>query len=942
MRQGSELSVGSEMTPADLAAYPLVYRHQNVGDLSMDSFVLDADLQGQGNFETIPVSVFPQSPPLTAIGDLTLWLDASFAAGVLNSSDTPAAPGERIARWKDRSSALNDATQNNDALRPVRASLADARGQLDAIQFPGGDQKLLSGAFIPVSAAPLEFTYIAALRASGSGNRFDGVIAANGGRSGIFLSGSTVLGRGYSTQLNANGWAVERVSYDQWFVATSRVRGNFVLGNELYVDGTTREINGDLPEVLAAQSTRIGDSPSSLDAALNGVVGELALITNALSWEDRNRIGRYLRSKWGLLEIHDRTSSSDDLVIAVQGGTPVALLGGTGADDLGGGLGDDVLIGGPGDDELTGGSGRDRFVFESVLDNSDTITDFSREEADEIDLSGAIGEGAEYGLDDCIRIRAEGQDSIIEVDVDGTRAFNPPDMSITVQNNNDLSAPDLITGLETTPQDLESIEIQLVEDAIPLEMGVRREIRLVGHYIEGVSRQIGGRQIKYTVSPQLAAVDHRGWVLPHRPGTMTISADFHGFTATLESIEVNPTPHRIFWELDQIDPGTGDTGSYQGLVITDNHVYTSANFSPVSKIFKLSRDFEPLDENILSPPNYGSRTHIGPLDFYQGYLWATFMDLDSFQDPGTETLLGLAKIDPVTLDMVLYQDLAGIYTYLDAICFHQDRVWLPTGPSLMTSRAMTAEGADTTSVVRYTYQGGIGSLQGIRIHDGKVYAVPENTTSLPQAIGISVFPLDSLVEDFNAHSTIRVLDHLREVNVPEYLHPVEYPVNDPDHESLSFDPDELAVAYLPYIPGGDTLIKLELERCPSSDPDDDGDGICVSGDCDPSDPDLWSSPSGVALLRFLAHDTLSWDAPGQPGSNGAPLMYDTLRWDASDLSSGAFCVESDDGTDQTATDGDAPLSGRTWFYLVRAENACGPGTLGSRSDGSERSGPTCP
>ena len=52
------------------------------------------------------------------------------------------------------------------------------------------------------------------------------------------------------------------------------------------------------------------------------------------------------------------------------------LFGERGRDIIRGGSGNDLIIGGFGKDELTGGQGRDRFVYESVKDFGDTITDF--------------------------------------------------------------------------------------------------------------------------------------------------------------------------------------------------------------------------------------------------------------------------------------------------------------------------------------------------------------------------------------------------------------------------------------------------------------------------------------------------------------------------------------------------------------------------------------
>ncbi|MCF6291323.1 MAG: hypothetical protein L3J03_10060, partial [Desulfobacterales bacterium] len=60
------------------------------------------------------------------------------------------------------------------------------------------------------------------------------------------------------------------------------------------------------------------------------------------------------------------------------------IIGGQGEDTLIGGSGDDNLRGGSGHDTLTGGSGSDTFLYESSADFSDTITDFSNSDQDDI------------------------------------------------------------------------------------------------------------------------------------------------------------------------------------------------------------------------------------------------------------------------------------------------------------------------------------------------------------------------------------------------------------------------------------------------------------------------------------------------------------------------------------------------------------------------------
>ncbi|WP_245283764.1 calcium-binding protein [Bradyrhizobium sp. URHD0069] len=59
------------------------------------------------------------------------------------------------------------------------------------------------------------------------------------------------------------------------------------------------------------------------------------------------------------------------------------LLGGAGNDVLKGGAGNDVITGNAGNDTLTGGAGNDQFVFGSIADGIDTITDFKMSGASE-------------------------------------------------------------------------------------------------------------------------------------------------------------------------------------------------------------------------------------------------------------------------------------------------------------------------------------------------------------------------------------------------------------------------------------------------------------------------------------------------------------------------------------------------------------------------------
>jgi hypothetical protein len=69
--------------------------------------------------------------------------------------------------------------------------------------------------------------------------------------------------------------------------------------------------------------------------------------------------------------------------------------------------------------------------------------------------------------------------------------------------------------------------------------------------------------------------------------------------------------------------------------------------------------------------------------------------------------------------------------------------------------------------------------------------------------------------------------------------------------------------------------------------------------------------------------------------------FDLIRsTDPSDFSAGA-CVASGD-TSASATDGTLPALGQTFFYVARASNSCGDGTVGAGSNGTERVAAACP
>ncbi|AIU68525.1 autotransporter adhesin [Vibrio coralliilyticus] len=91
---------------------------------------------------------------------------------------------------------------------------------------------------------------------------------------------------------------------------------------------------------------------------------------------------------------------SDEGIELQAGSGDDRIEGGAGNDTLIGGAGDDILDGGLGSDILTGGTGEDTFIWHEIDDGAtDTITDFSIAEGDQIDLREVLPELKQANVD---------------------------------------------------------------------------------------------------------------------------------------------------------------------------------------------------------------------------------------------------------------------------------------------------------------------------------------------------------------------------------------------------------------------------------------------------------------------------------------------------------------------------------------------------------------
>lgn len=139
----------------------------------------------------------------------------------------------------------------------------------------------------------------------------------------------------------------------------------------------------------------------------------------------------------------------------VNGGIGDDVVNGDGGDDiLSGGVGNDILTGGAGDDTNAGGTGADVFKF-LTLDFKDAITDFSRAQADKIDLADFdanssvagdqaftfIGKAAFSGVAGQLRFVTVSGTTAISGDTDGD---GDADFTISLTNGASLIATDFV------------------------------------------------------------------------------------------------------------------------------------------------------------------------------------------------------------------------------------------------------------------------------------------------------------------------------------------------------------------------------------------------------------------------------------------------------------------------------------------------------------------
>jgi predicted extracellular nuclease len=130
-----------------------------------------------------------------------------------------------------------------------------------------------------------------------------------------------------------------------------------------------------------------------------------------------------------------RASDHDPIVVGLN--LVHAINGTAGRDTLVGTPGDDVITGGAGADTLTGNGGSDTFVYTSMRDAADTITDFTPND-DRLDLTQLL---ASIGADPAtaiangvVTLAASGTGTVVMIDADGRAGPALPRPLVTLLN----------------------------------------------------------------------------------------------------------------------------------------------------------------------------------------------------------------------------------------------------------------------------------------------------------------------------------------------------------------------------------------------------------------------------------------------------------------------------------------------------------------------------
>lgn len=291
---------------------------------------------------TSALTVTAQGPGGVSSG-LMLWLKSD--VGTSTTVD-----GANVSSWIDQSPQGNDGSQSSNNRRPIY--LSNVWNTNPSLNFNTGQSNVrmnvANTADINLNSARSEISHMIAFSLDDD-NTSDQVVYEQGGSvKGISMYVSN--GRLYYVTYNLSGnvWPVTAVSVPV-LSNTAYIAGFIFNGNASETGTVECYLNGDLVGtmngigILQSHSGGIGIggvNSSPLNASgttisgssnLKGQISEIAIFDHALTASERNDVGSYLSTKWGVDynasgHVHYNYSSYDDFMAGIGSESAISLL----------------------------------------------------------------------------------------------------------------------------------------------------------------------------------------------------------------------------------------------------------------------------------------------------------------------------------------------------------------------------------------------------------------------------------------------------------------------------------------------------------------------------------------------------------------------------------------------------------------------------------------
>ena len=241
--------------------------------------------RGTTRLTTRGTSPAPSFTP-ASIANLAVWLDAMDASTVLRDTGSgfvPAANGEAVARWVDKSANAHILAQTVSGNRPLLSTSAGPSSGR-CIEWDGGDDLLIKN---PLAIARPHTAFVVFTNRSTVVNDVIYHTAGAGAASQLRQLSSTSTGR------MVGGPASIPTVTNEWAVATLEVENNAY---------RIRKNNGVLLTETVATAASIGLSLGAQIGPINFAhcaLSEFLIYESILSPSDQDKIRNYLKAKWG-------------------------------------------------------------------------------------------------------------------------------------------------------------------------------------------------------------------------------------------------------------------------------------------------------------------------------------------------------------------------------------------------------------------------------------------------------------------------------------------------------------------------------------------------------------------------------------------------------------------------------------------------------------------